>query len=191
MRSCLNKNIESYARVFTNFFTLEECDLTVKDLQGDNIEYNQRYYYDPKSNSRTQENDIDITYSNTSTRKVMMERLWYAINTYINDLEFRWFDWWSGYSELRYNKYSVNSHMRIHADHNSSLFDGQRKGIPILSIVGLLNDDFEGGQFIMWDEKPISLSKGDIIVFPSNFLYPHNVTRITSGTRYSFVSWIW
>ena len=70
------------------------------------------------------------------------------------------------------------------------MFDGERKGIPILSVLGVLNDDYEGGEFVLIDEK-INLSKGDIIVFPSNFMYPHKVEPVTKGTRYSYISWIW
>ena len=69
------------------------------------------------------------------------------------------------------------------------MFD-ERKGIPILSVLGVLNDDYEGGEFVLIDEK-INLSKGDIIVFPSNFMYPHKVEPVTKGTRYSYISWIW
>ena len=70
----------------------------------------------------------------------------------------------------------------------SSLFDGKLKGIPIISIVGLLNDNYEGGAF-MCREKEIKLIRGDILLFPSNFMYPHEVKEITKGIRYSFVSW--
>ena len=35
----------------------------------------------------------------------------------------------------------------------------------------------------------IRLKTGDILMFPSNFMYPHEVTECTKGTRYSFVSW--
>jgi predicted 2-oxoglutarate/Fe(II)-dependent dioxygenase YbiX len=81
--------------------------------------------------------------------------------------------------------------MKFHHDHIHTLFDGEKKGVPILSILGLLNDNFEGGDFLMFDAKKVNLSAGDIILFPSNFLYPHAVTTITKGTRYSFVSWGW
>ena len=33
------------------------------------------------------------------------------------------------------------------------MFDGERKGIPILSVLGVLNDDYEGGEFYLIDEK--------------------------------------
>jgi predicted 2-oxoglutarate/Fe(II)-dependent dioxygenase YbiX len=80
--------------------------------------------------------------------------------------------------------------MALHADHIHSMFDGERKGIPILSVLGVLNDDYEGGEFYLIDKKT-DLSKGDIIVFPSNFMYPHKVEPVTKGTRYSYISWIW
>jgi predicted 2-oxoglutarate/Fe(II)-dependent dioxygenase YbiX len=69
------------------------------------------------------------------------------------------------------------------------LFDGEQKGIPILSIVGLLNNDFSGGNFIFFDDYEIKLTVGDIMIFPSLFLYPHRVEEITNGTRHAFVSW--
>ena len=78
--------------------------------------------------------------------------------------------------------------MREHYDHIHSLFDGKIKGVPILSIVGLLNDNYEGGQFMMRGEE-VKLTRGDILVFPSNFMYPHQVKDITKGIRFSFVSW--
>jgi len=87
-----------------------------------------------------------------------------------------------------FNKYTPGTKMREHYDHIHSLFDGQRKGVPILSIVGLFNDDYEGGQFLMRGEE-VKLTKGDILVFPSNFMYPHQVKDITEGVRFSFVSW--
>jgi hypothetical protein len=32
---------------------------------------------------------------------------------------------------------------------------------------------------------------GDVIIFPSTFLYPHKVNEVKKGIRYSFVSWAW
>ena len=94
-------------------------------------------------------------------------------------------------STIRFNRYQTGTKMKFHHDHIHTLFDGEKKGVPILSILGLLNDDFEGGNFLMFDGKKVQLEAGDIIVFPSNFLYPHAVETITKGTRYSFVSWGW
>ena len=60
--------------------------------------------------------------------------------------------------------------------------------VCIVSIVGNLNEEYEGSEFHCRD-KEIKLKTGDILMFPSNFMYPHEVTECTKGTRYSFVSW--
>ena len=32
---------------------------------------------------------------------------------------------------------------------------------------------------------------GDILIFPSNFMYPHRVEPVKKGIRFSFVSWVY
>ena len=96
--------------------------------------------------------------------------------------------WLSKFSPIRFNRYQVGTMMREHYDHIHSIFDGKMKGVPIVSIVGNLNEDYEGSEFHCRD-KEIKLKTGDILMFPSNFMYPHEVTECTKGTRYSFVSW--
>jgi len=111
-----------------------------------------------------------------------------AIQAYANDVFFE--STVTGVSNPRLNRYPVGTMMGRHADHIHSLFDGEQKGIPALSLVALLNDDFEGGRFIVRDQE-LDLKAGDILIFPSCFLYPHEVTEVTAGERLSFVSWAW
>ena len=96
--------------------------------------------------------------------------------------------WLTKFSPIRFNKYEVGTMMRKHYDHIHSIFDGKMKGVPIVSIVANLNDNYEGAEFYCRD-KEIPLKTGDILLFPSNFMYPHEVKEATKGTRYSFVSW--
>ena len=92
------------------------------------------------------------------------------------------------FSPIRFNKYEVGTLMREHYDHIHSLFDGKMRGVPIVSIVANLNESYEGAEFYRRG-KEIKLKTGDILLFPSNFMYPHEVKEATKGTRYSFVSW--
>ena len=92
------------------------------------------------------------------------------------------------FSPIRFNKYEVGTLMREHYDHIHSLFDGKMRGVPIVSIVANLNESYEGAEFYCRG-KEIKLKTGDILLFPSNFMYPHEVKETTKGTRYSFVSW--
>jgi len=90
--------------------------------------------------------------------------------------------------KFRLNRYTKGTNMAAHVDNITSIFDGKEKGIPILSILGILNENYKGGEFIVCNHKVV-LNTGDIIIFPSNFMFPHEVKPITQGTRYSFITW--
>jgi len=86
----------------------------------------------------------------------------------------------SGYDLL---KYEVDNFYTTHTD---SFKDSPRA----VSCSFALNDDYEGGEFAFFDRELIySLKKGSCIMFPSNFMYPHEIMPVTSGTRYSIVTW--
>ena len=63
-----------------------------------------------------------------------------------------------------------------------------------LSCILLLNNDYEGGNLSFREPKgenefSIENRPGRLIIWPSNFLYPHCVKQVLKGTRYSVVSW--
>ena len=95
------------------------------------------------------------------------------------------------FSAIRFNRYSPGQIMRAHHDHIASLFSGDERGIPVLSFILNLNDDYEGADLYFWEDYKVPLGKGDIIMFPSLFLFPHGVTEATRGRRFSAVSWGW
>ena len=95
------------------------------------------------------------------------------------------------FSAIRFNRYAPGQIMRQHHDHIHSLFDANEKAIPVLSFILNLNDDYEGADLLFWDDYVVPLGKGDIIMFPSLFLFPHGVKEATKGKRYSAVSWAW
>ena len=91
--------------------------------------------------------------------------------------------WLTKFSPIRFNKYTIGTMMREHYDHIHSIFDGKMKGVPIISIVGQLNEDYEGAEFYCRGRK-IELKTGDILLFPSGIVYPHMVKETTKGIRY-------
>ena len=185
-------NVKDYLLHLKGFIDKETCEKTLKEMQ--NINYTQHLFYNPKvdkSDTRSGDKELDVSYDNVSTKKEIMNKLWFAIKQYQENLNYPWFQVWQGYSEIRLNKYSETKKMALHADHIHQLFEGKRKGIPILSVLGLLNDDFEGGEFIILDDQEIKFKQGDVLVFPSNLMFPHKVEPVTKGTRYSFISWVW
>lgn len=60
----------------------------------------------------------------------------------------------------------------------------------LISSVSYLNDDYEGGE-IEFRQSGVKLKPeaGSIVLFPSNFLYVHEVYPIKEGTRYSMPHW--
>ena len=183
--------IGEYVGLFSNIIPEKTRLETVKYLE----EYEQwsKHTYDLSrdSGSINYDDDFDVCFDYPPSHNEKMDIIHKCLGQYLNQLDMKWFNSWNGFTPLRYNKYNKGTNMKIHCDHIHSIFDGRIKGVPILTILGLLNDDFEGGEFTMWDndETVIPFKKGDILIFPSNFLYPHRVKSVTNGTRYSFVSW--
>lgn len=93
-----------------------------------------------------------------------------------------------GMSGTRFNKYPVGAFMREHVDHIHTLFDGQRRGIPIITLLSLFNEDFTGGK-LMINNTTIKIKKDQVVLFPSVFSYPHCVTKVLTGERLSSVTW--
>ena len=91
-------------------------------------------------------------------------------------------------TDFRVNKYEKGGYMSLHCD-NIHHSHGQQYGYPQASVLLFLNDDFEGGEFIV-SELRLNINKGDAIIFPSNFMFPHEVKKVTKGTRWSIVSWL-
>src|SRR5690606_31761239 len=54
-----------------------------------------------------------------------------------------------------------------------------------------LNDDFEGGEWSFFcGGKLLAPAKGSVVVFPSNFMFPHEILPVRRGVRYSVVTWM-
>lgn len=86
-----------------------------------------------------------------------------------------------GYTILRYfpgGKY--DEHTDQHKQYN-------REGTCIIN----LNDDYVGGELHHIGSKVKNkLGKGDLVIFPANFMFPHKITPIVEGVRYAMVTWL-
>jgi len=168
-----------------NYLTPKECDKCIRLY--DTKEWVPHAWYNVESNTSKGENtDCNVAATDINFNDILLPAIQKALNDYTSKIaKTRIF---SKISEIRLNRYGEGKDMKKHFDHIHSMFDGENKGIPILSVVGLLNDNFTGGEFYV-NGVNMKLKKGDIIVFPSNFMYPHEVKTIKKGERYSYVSW--
>ena len=179
-------NLQDYVAIY-NINDLALCKQVIQTMQEDKWE--KHSYADPITNKHTTyDDDLDMSYQSDEVTNKLQSFFEKCAHEYLNTVAPNKFPLQS-LTRIRFNRYKVGTNMKVHHDHIHTIFDGERKGVPILSFLALLNDDFEGGDFLMFDGKKLKLTVGDVIVFPSNFLYPHAVTTITKGTRYSCVSW--
>jgi len=79
-------------------------------------------------------------------------------------------------------------------DYENDTYESQIEKYPYLwsghlSVLGYLNDDYEGGElsFGGWNYtyKPVA---GDLVIFPSNYMYTHRAMPVTSGTKYALAT---
>ena len=87
----------------------------------------------------------------------------------------------SGYELL---KYEVGD---FYIQHSDSFKEQPRA----LTVIMSMNDGYEGGEVALFNRELVyKLGAGDVLVFPSNFMYPHEIMPVTEGTRYSIITWV-
>ena len=174
--------------------TPDLCDYIIKDIETREWQKHSWYSFDGEFHSEeTKELDVqNITSELQSSLLPVMNQVGtsYA-KKYSYKQTYRTQTIMTMFSPIRFNRYSNGQIMRQHHDHIHSLFDGVDKGIPILSFILNFNDDYEGADLYFWNDYKIPLGKGDVVIFPSLFLFPHGVTEIKKGVRYSGVAWSW
>ena len=105
----------------------------------------------------------------------------YKIDNNILDYEFE------NIMDIEILKYENTGFYTWHVDHFSA--------IPrTMSCILLLNNDYEGGNLCFRNpdgsgEWEVEVKPNRMIIWPSNFLFPHTVKPVTKGTRYSVVAW--
>ena len=94
-------------------------------------------------------------------------------------------------SQLDLLRYDANEHQagyKFHEDFGLSCNERH------LSISICLNNSYQGGEFVFklgdGSELTIPQNTGDAVIFPSNFMFPHQVNKVTNGTRYALIGWV-
>ena len=186
---CFVPSIIDYIGYYENCMSEDICDEIIEYVETQrSSDLNQSTYSSHKGLSEEKQ-------------RVLMEEVWFrngekfydsfklafnnVINNYSNGHKF--FSC-QRHTDFRLNKYSEGGFMSKHCD-NIHHSHGQEYGFPQVSALLFLNDDYEGGEFIVAGEI-YTTKKGSGIIFPSNFIYPHEVKPVIKGTRWSVLTWL-
>jgi len=186
-----SKNLYDYIQVFENIIPLDLCDGFLNEYVNSN-EWGATYIgsHNPSidksiRNCDTIGTSYDIIISqNQEIRKSLDNQMFKcandAIKLYNQVFPEAKIEQDSGYELLRYNE------GQFYIQHTDS-FKGNPRAV---SCSFMINDDYEGGEFAFFNrEKLYKVKKGSVIMFPSNFMYPHEIMPVTKGTRYSIITW--
>lgn len=183
-------NLRDYITVYPNTLRAPLCSEVVQQLEA--VAWQPHFFVGADGTVHPDSSDPMMTASAIGHTKTITEAFIVAQRKYISDhVAGQWYGGCTKISQSKFHKYAVGARMKKHCDHIHSLFDGNSKGVPVLTIIAGLNDSFSGGSLMFFDDFEVKLSMGDVVVFPSTFLYPHEVTPVTSGTRFSCISWAW
>lgn len=88
---------------------------------------------------------------------------------------------------LKYESNSFDAGYKFHVDFGDKVTE------RAFSISICLNNNFSGGEFVFdlpEGQIQIPQNEGDAIIFPSNFMFPHQVNKVIKGTRYALIGWV-
>ena len=136
---------------------------------------------------------VDFKYKRTdiahdkSEASIKLQEIWQecfdrqvvAVKDYCKMFNIMELRYWEAFNFIRY---SPGQHFMEHHDQGYSYN-------AVVSLVGYFNDDYEGGE--LWfrlQNLNIKPQAGDLYVFPSTFMYPHQAKKVLSGTKYSLVT---
>jgi len=184
-----SRNIEDYVVVLENAVPEELCDQILNEYRDGNDWYPSTIS-SGTSNKDVRNNDIigisiaEVIDRNYEVRKELDTKIFNCTNKAINEYNKKFplamIQQDTGYDLLRYKTGG------FYVEHTDSFMQQPRA----VSCSIALNNDYEGGEWAFWNrEKTYNVKKGSIIMFPSNFMYPHEIMPVTSGTRYSIITW--
>ena len=160
MKKKQSDSLKNYILHLDNWIPKNILDKTIVELSEDK-NWKQHNF----TNSQTLKNialngDKELNVSNglkLTHLQDLHDLTWKALEKYIllDKISGETFNAWKGFSQIRFNRYNNNQIMSKHCDLIVSLFTGDIRGIPVLSIVAVLNDNYEGGEFIMFDDYEI------------------------------------
>ena len=183
-------DITKLALKIPNFLTHEECDGLINEFEQRKEESNFEGSLNYKTNKYRQ-STFKVVELNpyTDSLNFIKAKTKLAIDIWINYLDqpkYFFTEQLKTHLQFSHNyrimKYATGAEIHPHSDHELGTYG---------SISFNLNEGYEGGEFKFFNgNHTIQLGKGDALIFPADFFWVHEVTKVTKGERYSINSFI-
>lgn len=188
--SNMPRNLRDFVKVYDDIIPLDLCDRIIREFEDDDNWQSAQVGGGHINDSirRVTSIKIDdpyIMYKNFSTRQNLLfelfESMFFTMQKYRQIAPAMTAEANSGYDLLRYQEGD------FYKEHTDSYINNPRH----VSCSLHLNDDYEGGEFAFLNrEFQIKAKKGSVLMFPSNFMFPHEILPVTKGTRFSIITWL-
>ena len=167
-----------------NFLSKEQCDYIINDWETGSIPAGQEHCPQAFSN-------VDTYSTFTVKEPVMQSSSFHIIHEAIEKMINEYHDYLDTFGafhvarrvsmlfphKYRLMKYEKGAWIHPHTDHDTGVYG---------SCTINLNEEYEGGDFAFWGGKhKLKLGRGDIMIWPADYFWVHEVEEITEGTRYS------
>tara|TARA_B100000686_G_scaffold165605_1_gene173224 strand:- start:1778 stop:2275 length:498 start_codon:yes stop_codon:yes gene_type:complete len=152
-----------------NFLTMDECDFIASYYK----EHSEKYVL---SSDSTYIRFLDIPFYHFRMRSLIKK----FIRNIEKDFSFLMFN----YGQIVH--WSVGSYLNLHKDVDIPSSNSVGSGVVDWTGVCYLNDNFDGGQTVIGDDK-IEAKKGRLLLFNSKKIL-HGVNKVC-GNRYTIIAW--
>lgn len=186
--------LNSYIRIFDDVLS-EDTLKSFRKICEEHVDYQDAFIVNDKGlnvdpeirnvKEKTLSNLQDKSFTTVHWTSLLFFKFTEQLNRYIHD--FNMIGFGCPISEMQILKYEKGGHYKFHVDHGAAT-------PRTLSFIYFVNNDFEGGNLKFKlvgseGETVIENKPNRLVIWPSNFMYPHCVTPVESGTRYSVVAW--
>ena len=180
----MNINLTDLIYHIPAFLTPKQCKQLIDEREKRDGESMTEHCYEASTGIDTQSTfEQVVLLPNTPTFNLVHRSMEALINQYHDYLDaFNCFS-------VRYRDALLYPHMyrlmrykkgqKLHAHTDNSLYVAG-------SCTFNLNDEYEGGEFKFFRGKhKVKLGRGDVMIFPADYFWVHEVSPITQGVRYS------
>jgi len=167
-----------------NFLSRDQCDIIINEFESSPFPPGQEH-------CRHAFTDIDTRSTFTTKDSRMGTESFFLIHKTIERIINEYHDYLDTFDafhvmrrgsmlhphKYRIMKYEKGAWIHPHVDHDMGIYG---------SCTINLNDEYEGGDFAFWGGKhKIKLGVGDVMIWPADYFWVHQVEEITEGIRYS------